>query len=357
MPLCVAREKTLTCGCVSADADGLSCGERDADEEWECAVRLATLGCVEGGENVQELSFVVSAEYDGQPVQNFLRRGCGLSWRMVVRLKNVENGITADGVWRRTIDPIYTGQTVRLRLPEDHVRIEGFDAPLTVVFEDEHLLVVDKPPRLAVHPSAGKPEPTLANIVVHHYEAQGLPLSFRPVNRLDRNTSGLLLAAKNPHIAHVLTGQVQKEYTALVLGRLTGEGVIDQPIRVKEGCCITREVGEGGKPSLTRWRALAQNDVATLLRVVIETGRTHQIRVHMAWLGYPLAGDTMYGDDQTVMTRHGLHCGRMAFRHPITDEELTLTSPLPEDMRVVASSMHPLTAEGEVLLRELQKTP
>lgn len=304
---------------------------------------------------VQELNFVVGAEYDGQPVQNFLRRGCGLSWRMVVRLKNVENGITADGVWRRTIDPVYAGQTVRLRLPEDHVRIEGVDAPLTVVFEDEYLLVVDKPARLAVHPSAGKPEPTLANIVVHHYESQGLPLSFRPVNRLDRNTSGLLLAAKNPHAAHALTGQVKKEYTAIALGALSGEGVIDQPIRVKEGCCITREVGEGGKPSLTRWRALAQSDAATLLRVVIETGRTHQIRVHMAWLGHPLAGDTMYGDDQTVMTRHGLHCGYMAFCHPITGETMELSSRLPEDMASVAIPMRPLNAEGEAVLRELQE--
>lgn len=291
---------------------------------------------------MQELTYIVGAEFDGQPVQNFLRRGCGLSWRMVVRLKNVENGITADGVRLRTIDPAYAGQVVRLRLPEDRVKIEPVDAPLNVVFEDEHLLVVDKPPLLAVHPSAGKPEPTLANIVVHHYEAQGQPLSFRPVNRLDRNTSGLLLAAKNPHVAYALTGQVKKEYAAVALGSLVGGGVIDQPIRVKEGCCITREVGEGGKESLTRWCAVAQNEDATLLRVVIETGRTHQIRVHMAWLGHPLAGDTMYGDDQRVMTRQGLHCGVMAFRHPVTGEALRLTSPLPADIRAVTDTMHPL---------------
>lgn len=288
---------------------------------------------------MQELTYIVGEEFDGRPTGEFLRRGCGLSWRMVVRLKTVENGITADGVMRRTIDPVYKGQTVRLRLPEDRVKIEAVDAPLDVVFEDEYLLVVNKPPYLAVHPSAGKPEPTLANMVVHHYEQQGLPLSFRPINRLDRNTSGLLLAAKNPHVAYALAGNVQKEYAAIALGALSGGGVIDQPIRVKEGCTITREVGEGGKESLTRWCAVAQNDDATLLRVVIETGRTHQIRVHMSWLGHPLAGDTMYGTDQTVMPRQGLHCGVMAFCHPITGEALRFTCPPPADMGDVIATM------------------
>lgn len=291
---------------------------------------------------MRELIYVVDEQFNGAPMQQFLRRGCGLSWRMVVRLKNVENGITADGEWRRTIDPVYTGQTVRLLLPSDNVKIEGVEAPLDVVYEDEHLLVVNKPPYLAVHPSAGKPEPTLANIVVGHYERQGTPLSFRPVNRLDRNTSGLLLAAKNPHVAHALTGGVQKEYTAVVCGRLCGSGVIDQPIRIKEGCCITREVGEGGKPSLTRWQALAANDRATLLRVVIETGRTHQIRVHMSWLGHPLAGDTMYGEDQEILPRHGLHCGVMAFCHPITGQEMRWQVPPPADMQTVIDTMAPL---------------
>ncbi len=284
---------------------------------------------------MQELWYTVPTEYDGAKAGVFLRSGCGLSWRTVVRCKNLPDGITADGVWRRTIDPVYAGQRVRLLLPDDKVKIEGVALPLDVVYEDEHLLVVNKPPYLAVHPSAGKPEPTLANVVVHHYEQAGTPLSFRPVNRLDRNTSGLLLAAKNPHVAHALTGAVKKEYTALVLGDLAGEGVIDQPIRVKEGCCITREVGEGGKPSLTRWWAVKRGGTVTQLRVIIETGRTHQIRVHMAWLGHPLAGDTMYGDDQTVMQRHGLHCGKMAFVHPITGESMEFEVPPPEDMQAV----------------------
>lgn len=278
------------------------------------------------------LRFTVPPAYDGETVQTFLRQGCGLSWRMVVRLKHTESGITVGGEHRRTIDRVAEGEELVLRLPEDTVRIEGADLPLAVVYEDESLLVVNKPPYLAVHPSAGKPEPTLANAVVGYYERQGEACSFRPTNRLDRNTSGLLLAAKNPHIAYALTGKVTKTYFAIVLGHLQGAGVIDKPIRIKEGCCITREVGEGGKESRTHYETLASNGKISLVRLRLETGRTHQIRVHMAWLGYPLAGDTMYGTDQTVMPRHALHCGEMRFSHPLSGEPLLLRAPLPEDM-------------------------
>jgi len=285
-----------------------------------------------------DLTYIVPPEYDEEMLQTFLRRACGLSYRMVVKLKRVPNGMTLDGKQWRSIDRINAGQTVRLRMPEDAVRIEGADMPLTVAYEDDHLLIIDKPPYLAVHPSAGKPEPTLANAVVGYFERKGTPLSFRPVNRLDRNTSGLLVAAKSPHVAYALAQKPEKVYFAIVLGELTGEGTIDQPIRVKEGCTITREVGEGGKDSITHWRALASDGEITLVRVVIETGRTHQIRVHMAWLGHPLAGDTMYGTDEEILPRHGLHCARTAFAHPITGERVTLTSPIPADMRQVLES-------------------
>ncbi len=285
-----------------------------------------------------EYRYTVPAAYDGETMQTFLRRECGLSWRMVVKLKRVEGGMTADGKPKRSIDRLRVGQTVVVRMPEDAVKIEGADIPLDVVYEDDHLLVINKPPYLAVHPSAGKPEPTLANAVVGYFERKGTPLSFRPVNRLDRNTSGLLLAAKSPHVAYAMAQKPQKVYLAIVLGALTGEGVIHQPIRVREGSCITREVGEGGKDSLTRWQSLGTDGEISLVRVVIETGRTHQIRVHMSWLGYPLAGDTMYGADETYLPRHGLHCARMTTIHPVTEETIALTAPVPADMRGLLES-------------------
>ena len=287
---------------------------------------------------MSELTYIIPPEYDGEMLQTFLRRACGLSYRMVVKLKRVDGGMTLDGKPWRSIDRVNAGQTVRLKMPEDAVRIEGTEMPLSVAYEDDHLLVVDKPPYLAVHPSAGKPEPTLANGVVAYFEKKGTPLSFRPVNRLDRNTSGLLVAAKSPHVAFALAQKPEKVYYAIVLGKLTGEGTIDQPIRVKEGCTITREVGEGGKDSVTHWRSLATDGEITLVRVVIETGRTHQIRVHMSWLGHPLAGDTMYGTDEEILPRHGLHCARTAFIHPITGERVSLVSPIPADMRSLLES-------------------
>ena len=284
--------------------------------------------------------FEVPADWDGATMQSFLRQHCGLSWRMVVKLKRVEGGMTADGVPLRSIDRLRAGQTVRVQMPEDTVRIEGADLPLTVVYEDAHVLVIDKPPYLAVHPSAGKPEPTLANAVVGYFEQQGTPLSFRPVNRLDRNTSGLLLAAKSPHVAYALAQKPQKMYLAVVLGALTGEDTVDRPIRVKEGCCITREVGEGGKPSVTHWKSLGTDGELSLVRLVLDTGRTHQIRVHMAWLGHPLAGDTMYGTDEVYLPRHGLHCARMSFDHPVTGEAMTFSAPVPPDMRQLLETHH-----------------
>lgn len=305
---------------------------------------------------MSELRYTVPPAFDGDTVQNFLRRDCGLSWRMVVKLKRVERGITLDGEPVHTIDRIKQGQTVVLRLPEDTVRIEGVDLPLDVVWEDDNLMVVNKPPYLAVHPSAGLPDPTLANAVVAYYRRRGEEHAFRPVNRLDRNTSGLLLVGKNAHATFALAGQVHKEYLALVLGRLEGSGVIDQPIRVKEGCCITREVGEGGKPSVTHYEALASNGVVTLVRLWLETGRTHQIRVHMAWLGHPLAGDTMYGTDETILPRHGLHCFCMAFRHPLTGEEPCFLAALPQDMAAGVAAISDGPACVERLMNASKQT-
>ncbi len=289
---------------------------------------------------METYQFIIPTEYDGASVQHFLRQGCGFSWRMVVRLKHTEGGITVAGERRRSIDRVNAGERLCLCFPEDTVRIEGADMPLAVVYEDADVLVVDKPPYLAVHPSAGKPEPTLANAVVGYYRRQGQPHSFRPVNRLDRNTSGLLLSANNAHIAYALTHKAHKTYLAIVLGELVGSGTVDQPIRVKDGSWIARGGGEGGKDSVTHYEALGSDGAVTLVRLWLDTGRTHQIRVHMAWLGYPLAGDTMYGTDTEVMPRHALHCDSMRFTHPQTGEEIILHSPLPDDMRRCLTAHH-----------------
>ena len=277
---------------------------------------------------METLRFLVPPDCDGVTVQTFLRQHCGLSWRMVVKLKRVENGIVADGVHCRTIDRLRAGQTVTVTMPADAVKIEGADMPLSVVFEDAHLLIVDKPPFLAVHPSAGKPEPTLANAVVGYFERAGTPLSFRPISRLDRNTSGLLPVAKSPHIAYALAHKIDKTYYALCCGEMHGSGVVDAPIRIKEGCTISR----------TRYEVQKTDGRISLLRLWLETGRTHQIRVHMAHLGHPLVGDTMYGTDETL-PRHALHCAQLQFIHPVTGAAVTLSSPIPADMQTLIDTL------------------
>lgn len=286
---------------------------------------------------MRELIYTVTAEYDGQSLQSFLRRGNGYSTRMLARIKQIDRGMTADGLPVRTIDRVKIGQKIVLKLPEDVVEVEPVELPLEVLYEDEAVLLLNKPPYIAVHPSAGRTEPTVANAVVAHYQKSGTPAAFRPLNRLDRNTSGLLLAAKNAHAAHVLSdaradGRLRKAYYAVALGRLEGGGTIDQPIRIREGSCIAREVGEGGKPSVTHWQALASDGDITLLRVVIDTGRTHQIRVHMAWFGHPLAGDTLYGNDGARLPRHALHCAETVFPHPESGAQMQFICPLPEDI-------------------------
>ena len=287
--------------------------------------------------------YIVPPEYDGEMLQTFLRRGCGLSYRMVVKLKRVENGMTLDGKQWRSIDRVNAGQVVRLKMPDDHVRIEGADMPLAVVFEDEDILVVDKPPYLAVHPSAGKPEPTLANGVVAYFEQKGTPLSFRPVNRLDRDTSGIVLFAKHRLAAALLfeewrTGRVEKSYLALTETLpVPACGTVELPIGRTEGSIIQRETRADGEYALTEYRALPSG----LLLVTPKTGRTHQIRVHMAALGHPLLGDTLYGAPSPLIGRQALHALRLSFVHPMTGEPLTLQAPLPEDMKRARAALYP----------------
>lgn len=276
------------------------------------------------------LFFPVEPGDDGMLAKVFLRRH-GVSARLLAKGKR-DGLLTVDGRLLRAVDRLRAGETVAFRLPADTLRVPPAAFPLSVVYEDDDLLVVDKPAGLAMHPSGGVQGVTLAAAVAGYFDRQGETRAFRPVGRLDRDTSGLVLAAKHAHAAHCLGGKVYKEYDALVLGTLEGDGVIDQPIRLREGCTVSREVGPGGQPSRTSYRVVQPGRDLSLLRVVTHTGRTHQIRVHMAFLGHPLAGDTLYGDDTRYMARQGLHCALLRFTQPLTGQEITVRSPLPADM-------------------------
>lgn len=282
---------------------------------------------------MRQLTFVVPERYDGCMAKHFLKGYCGVSTRLMLALKNLPGGIMADGGLLRTIDRLQVGQTVTLRLPDDQTYTQPNAAPLSLLYEDADVLVADKPAGMPVHPSAGHARDTLANAVSFYLLQKGEPTAFRPVCRLDRDTSGVVVAAKHAYAAARLAGKVEKVYYTIVQGELQGAGTINAPLRHKEGYGIRREIGLGGERAVTHWRVLAAGCGHTLLRVVLETGRTHQIRAHFEGIGHPLAGDDMYGGARLLLNRQALHCAAAFFVHPVGQCMIQCVAPLPEDMR------------------------
>lgn len=208
-------------------------------------------------------------------------------------------------------------------------------SPSMLAYEDDFLLIIDKPAGMLVHPTVSERGTTLYDYVKAYYEANGITAGIHPVSRLDRNTSGLVIFAKEPVVQHWLSQQqVEKEYLALACGRFDcSEGIIEAPIARKEGSVIERCVDyERGKYAKTAYEVLAAYSNHTLLKVRLFTGRTHQIRVHLASIGHPLVNDNLYGTPGP-QARHALHAYRLAFKHPVSDVFLEITRALPEDLQ------------------------
>lgn len=292
-----------------------------------------------------KIIFTVPTDISGISVYNFLRSKCGVSYRLIKKLKRVPLGITANGTHIRTIDPLCGGDIVELNIPEDDEPTQPNALPIDIIYEDEHIAVINKSHGMPIHPARNHVTDTLANAFSAHLIANGEPnCSFRVINRLDRDTSGLVLTTKNSHAASLLHGHTNKIYYAICQGTLLGNGTIDAPIRIMEGHGIQREVGEGGIRAVTHWTALKNISLTssdgnrhelTLLEINLETGRTHQIRVHFSSLSMPLAGDDMYGGSRDLIGRQALHCGQLNFNHPITGEPMEFKAPLPPDMAVL----------------------
>lgn len=231
--------------------------------------------------------------------------------------------------------------TVNLDLPEDNSNIVSTSIPLDILYEDNWLLILNKPAGMTVHPSLLHYDDSLSNGVKYYFDSINLEKKIRPINRLDYNTSGIVLFAKSEYIQEMLSKQMQdnqfkKEYLCLVDGILKKKsGILNFPIARKYGSIIERCVSSDGKPSITKYSILEEfeNQNFSLVKCILETGRTHQIRVHFTHIGHPLIGDTLYGNSSTLINRQSLHSYKVSFIHPITKKGLTIISPLAEDIK------------------------
>lgn len=277
---------------------------------------------------MREVILEVNQSEDGLSAKTFLRQR-GISERSVMMLKT-GRGLTRGGVILRTIDKVYAGDKVCLKTPREKCGFEPNEKLFAaIVYEDEDAVVFDKPAGLAVHPSAGHYSDTLGN-----YFAVKFPdCVFRAINRLDKDTTGLCLCAKNALSAPMLPKNFDKTYYAAVSGDIEHSGTINLPIERVSDSVIKREVRADGDPSVTHYKPILHKNGITLLEIKLETGRTHQIRVHFSHIGFPLLGDEMYGGEMGKIGRQALHCGKISFTKPFSGEKITLESPFPEDMR------------------------
>lgn len=285
------------------------------------------------------MDYIVSDAEAGRRLRDILRRGMGVSYSAMKSAK-WDGRILLDGMAARVDEVAHAGQTVTMLWPEPlpAYQLRPYDLPLHIPYEDDHLLVVDKPAPLASQSSAGHPDDSLENALFSRF---GCPESFiyRPVNRLDRGTSGLMVVAKTPHAQHRLQQQLHTEkFQRIYLAVTEGvpeppDGVVDAPIAKEEAASVRRVVCMQGQPSCTHYETLRAQGGRALVRLRLETGRTHQIRVHMKHIGCPVCGDFLYGTELPELPgRFALHSAELVLCHPFTGETLHLFSPLPEQL-------------------------
>lgn len=292
----------------------------------------------------RSITYQITEQHEGLTVEQYLKWK-GYSHRLLIRLKNAGEGLILEGHPVYSNHRLTSGEALTVNLTEEEYSpgIEPVKLPLSIVYEDEDILVVDKGAGVPIHPSQGHHDNTLANAVAWYFREKGEPFTYRVINRLDRDTTGLLILARHMLSACVLSDQmvkrgIRREYRALVCHRTPEEGFIDSPIARVDGSTIERQIDyENGEPALTHYRLLsynADNDLS-YLSLRLETGRTHQIRVHMKSIGHPLPGDFLYCPDYRYISRQPLHSNSLEFVHPITGVNMRFTSDIPGDMQAL----------------------
>ena len=283
--------------------------------------------------------YTIPKEFEGRPLLTFLKAK-QYSSQIITHLKRTENGMLLNGTWARIRDILHEHDSLIITLIESESsdNIIPVQLPLDIVYEDEDLLVINKSSDTPIHPSQGNYENTLANAVAYYYAQKDEPFTYRCINRLDRDTTGLLIIAKHMYSASLLSNMVQnreihRKYLAIATGLVPEDGIIEAPIGRVDGSTIERQVDiKKGDYACTHFKRLAYKNGFSLVSLKLATGRTHQIRVHMKYIGHPLPGDFLYNPDYSVIKRQALHSYRLEFIHPITGQDMEFVAELPEDM-------------------------
>lgn len=288
----------------------------------------------------RNIDYIIDEDSAGLRVEQFLRRK-RYSGQNLSEIKRMPKSILVNGVHYYMRQELSTGDHLQVRICEtkNSEKIPPTNLPLDIIYEDEDLLVLNKPAGMPIHPSLNNYTNSIANALAYYFQSQGKPFIFRCCNRLDRDTSGLTIVSKHLVSGSILSDmtkyrEVHREYLAIARGSVTpSEGTIQAPLGRKEGTIIERTVDwEHGEDAVTHYKVVKEANGHSLVSLRLETGRTHQIRIHMKYLGYPLTGDYLYNPDMEYMTRQALHSHHMEFTHPITGEHMSFTAPLPEDM-------------------------
>ena len=284
-----------------------------------------------------KMEWVIQPACHGMTIGMYLKTEKQFSRRILKAIKFDGGKILLNGEEETVRTVLKVGDILSVSLPiEKNDTIKSTPMPLDIIYEDDALMVINKQAGMASIPSMNHPNSTIANGIIAYYKEKELPYTVHIVTRLDVNTSGLLLIAKHRYIHSLLAkmqqkGSIKRRYHAIVEGILKEKkGTINQPIGRKEDSIIERTVRGDGQRAVTHYEVVWERDSYSLLNIVIETGRTHQIRVHMSYLGCPILGDDLYGGSKCE--RHALHCSELSFLHPITNKYLVFKSPIPSDM-------------------------
>ncbi|MED3647309.1 RluA family pseudouridine synthase [Halalkalibacterium halodurans] len=288
-----------------------------------------------------KVEWTVDEQWDGELLRTFLREGKHVSKRSLAAIKFKGGTILLNGEEVTVRETVHVNDQVTLELPHEYPSpsMIAEPVPFDVIYENDHYLVVNKPAGVPTIPSRDHPQGTLANGLLNYFQRQKMAATFHAVNRLDKDTSGLLIVAKH-QLAHdqlskqQRQGNIKRTYMAIVQGEIEQqEGTITAPIARKEESLITREVREDGQLAITHFKVIDRLNQGTIVQVQLETGRTHQIRVHFSYLGYPLFGDDLYGGERKGIERQALHSTELTIHCPFTEVEQTFTEGLPPDMK------------------------